>query len=105
MRVAREEIFGPVVSVLSFADEEEAISLANGTDYSLAASAWTRDIDRIHRMTDRLDAGRGQHLRPHRRPPAMGAAWAGSPGSGADLGRAALNNYTEQKTIWIYRAG
>ena len=57
MRIAREEIFGPVVSVLSFSTEDEAVALANGTDYSLAAAVWTSDIDRAHRMSDRLRAG------------------------------------------------
>jgi aldehyde dehydrogenase (NAD+) len=106
MRVAREEIFGPVVSILSFADEEEAISLANGTDYSLAASAWTRDIDRLHRLTDRLDAGTvwvNTYGPTDARLPWGGMG--GQSGIGRDLGRAALDNYTEQKAIWIHRAG
>ena len=106
MRVAREEIFGPVISVLSFADEEEAVSLANGTDYSLAAAVWTRDIDRAHRMSDRLDAGTvwiNTYGPTDTRLPWGGMG--GQSGIGRDLGRTALDNYTEQKTVWLKRAG
>lgn len=106
MRVAQEEIFGPVVSVLSFTDEEEAISLANGTDYSLAGAIWTRDIDRAHRVSDRLDAGTvwiNTYGPTDARLPWGGMG--GQSGIGRDLGRAALDNYTELKTIWLQRAG
>jgi aldehyde dehydrogenase (NAD+) len=106
MRVAQEEIFGPVVSVLSFADEDEAIGLANGTDYSLAGAIWTRDIDRAHRVSDRLDAGTvwiNTYGPTDARLPWGGMG--GQSGIGRDLGRAALDNYTEQKTIWLQRAG
>jgi hypothetical protein len=52
-----EEIFGPVLTVARFSREEEAAALANGTDYSLAAAVWTRDLDRALRMTEALRAG------------------------------------------------
>ena len=106
MRVAREEIFGPVVSVLSFADEDEAVSLANGTDYTLAAGVWTKDLDRAHRMSDRLDAGTvwiNTYGPTDARLPWGGMG--GQSGIGRDLGRGALDNYTEQKAVWVQRAG
>jgi acyl-CoA reductase-like NAD-dependent aldehyde dehydrogenase len=56
-RIAQEEIFGPVVSVIGFRDEEEAIKIANSTIYGLSAILWTRDMGRAHRMTQRIDAG------------------------------------------------
>jgi aldehyde dehydrogenase (NAD+) len=106
MRIAQEEIFGPVVSVLAFDDEDEAVSLANGTAYSLAAATWTRDIDRAHRMSERLNAGTvwiNTYGPTDARLPWGGMG--GQSGIGRDLGRSALDNYTEQKAVWIQRAG
>jgi aldehyde dehydrogenase (NAD+) len=57
MRISQEEIFGPVATVIPFKDEDDAIRLANGTVYSLAAGVWTADITRAHRFTRRLKAG------------------------------------------------
>jgi aldehyde dehydrogenase (NAD+) len=105
-RIAREEIFGPVVSVMRFSDEEQAISLANGTDYSLAAAVWTNDINRGHRMSQRLDAGTvwiNTYGPTDTRLPWGGMG--GQSGIGRDLGRAALDNYTEQKTVWLQLRG
>ncbi|MCC7294063.1 MAG: aldehyde dehydrogenase [Phycisphaerales bacterium] len=56
-RTNREEIFGPVVTIQSFRDESEAVELANGTAYGLSATLWTRDLDRAHRVADRVAAG------------------------------------------------
>jgi acyl-CoA reductase-like NAD-dependent aldehyde dehydrogenase len=57
MSIAREEIFGPVLSVLTFRDEDEAVALANGVTYGLAATIWTARLDRAFRLADRLEAG------------------------------------------------
>ena len=66
MRVAREEIFGPVLTVTSFTDEAEAVRLANDTIYGLAAAVWTSDMNVAHRLSGALQGrhGVGQHLRP-----------------------------------------
>lgn len=58
MRIAREEIFGPVLCVLSYRDEEEAIAIANDTDYGLQANVFSSDLERAKRAADRIEAGR-----------------------------------------------
>jgi betaine-aldehyde dehydrogenase len=57
MRIAREEIFGPVVSILRWSDERDVIARVNALDYGLTASIWTHDLDRAHRLAARIEAG------------------------------------------------
>ena len=57
MTIAREEVFGPVTAVIPFADEDEALEIANGVQYGLGCNIWTRDINRAHRVSSRIDAG------------------------------------------------
>jgi betaine-aldehyde dehydrogenase len=57
MRIAREEIFGPVASVLRWSDEDELVARVNALDYGLTASIWTHDLDRAHRLASRVEAG------------------------------------------------
>ena len=102
MSVAREEIFGPVVSVLSFEDVSEALSLANDTTYGLAATVWSRDIDVALRTARGIRAGtvavngysEGDITTPF-------GGYRQSGFGGRDNGLEALEQYTETKTIWI----
>jgi aldehyde dehydrogenase (NAD+) len=105
MRVAQEEIFGPVVSVITFRDEDDLIKQANDTIYGLSAGIWTRDITRAHRFAKEIKAG---------------VVWintfnmfnAASPfggfkqsGYGREMGKHALEMYTHVKSVWVDLSG
>lgn len=104
MRIAREEIFGPVVSVIRFSDEDEALAIANGTDFSLAAAVWSADITRVHRFVRKLKAGT-VWVNTYG-PTDIRLPWGGArdSGFGREHGRAALENFTEEKSVWINTA-
>jgi gamma-glutamyl-gamma-aminobutyraldehyde dehydrogenase len=100
--VAREEIFGPVVAVIPFDSEEEAINLANASSYGLASSLWTDDLDAAHRVSRRLRAGtvsincysEGDITTPF-------GGYKQSGFGGRDKGLDSLDQYCETKTTWL----
>ncbi|MEI5999094.1 aldehyde dehydrogenase family protein [Paraburkholderia bengalensis] len=101
MRISQEEIFGPVASVVRFDDEEDAVRIANGTAYSLAAGVWSADIGRVHRVAHALRAGTvwiNTYGYTDVRLP-----WGGSgdSGFGREHGDVAIENFTEPKAIWL----
>jgi aldehyde dehydrogenase (NAD+) len=101
MRISQEEIFGPVVSVIKFRDEADALRIANGTAYSLAAGVWSRDMGRVQRFAKRARAGTvwiNTYGYTDVRLP-----WGGErdSGLGREHGSAAIDNFTEPKAVWM----
>lgn len=99
MRIAQEEIFGPVLTSIRFSDEQEALTLANATDYGLTAYLWTNDLSRAMRLTNSIEAGmiwvnseNVRHL-----PTPFGGVKAS--GIGRDGGDWSFEFYMEQKHI------
>lgn len=101
MRIAREEIFGPVLSVIPFDSEEEAIAIANDTEYGLAAAVWTRNVTRAHRVIRELRAGITWVNTYH--PTYNEMPWGGykQSGTGRELGLYGIEAYLETKQVNI----
>ena len=99
--IARDEIFGPVLSVIAFDDEEEAIRIANDSPYGLAASLWTESLSRAHHVAGRLRAGTVSVNTVDALSPMTPFGGIKQSGFGRDLSLHALDKYTALKTTWI----
>ncbi|MEV2275305.1 aldehyde dehydrogenase [Nocardiopsis sp. NPDC049922] len=100
-RLAREEVFGPVLAVLTFDDPDEAVALANDTDYGLAAGVWTADLSTAHRMARALRAGTVWVNCYEEGDLTVPFGGMKRSGNGRDKSVHALEKYTELKTTWI----
>lgn len=101
MTIAREEIFGPVMAVLDFEAEEEAVARANATEFGLAAGVFTADMARAHRVIGRLRAGTCWINAYNLTPVEMPFGGAGLSGVGRENGRAAVEHYTQVKSVYV----
>jgi len=101
MRIAQEEIFGPVLSILPFRDAEEALEIANGVSYGLVAAIWTRDIGKAHRLASQIKAG--QIFINNYFGGGVGTPFGGykKSGFGREKGMEALLSYTQVKNVCV----
>ena len=101
MAIVREEIFGPVMSVLEFDSEEEVIARANGTEFGLAGGVFTNDLTRAHRVIAKLQAGTCWINHYNVTPIELPFGGVKSSGLGRENGRAALDQYTQLKSVYV----
>ncbi len=101
MTIAREEIFGPVLAVIPFEGEDEAVAIANASPYGLAAGLWTKDLKRGHRVAHRLEAGTVWVNAYNRYDTATPFGGYKESGFGRDMGGEALDGYLQTKSVWI----
>ena len=100
-RVAQEEVFGPFVTVLTFKSDEEALEIANGTDYGLGSGLWTRNLQRAHRTAREIHAGMVWINSYKRVNPGSPFGGFGQSGYGREMGFDAMREYTQVKSIWV----
>jgi acyl-CoA reductase-like NAD-dependent aldehyde dehydrogenase len=101
MRIAREEIFGPVGAAISFTDENDAVFQGNNTDYGLSAAVWTRDLSRAHKMARSLKAGTVWVNCFNQLDPITPFGGYKQSGFGRELGKYAIDLYTQIKSVWM----
>ena len=101
MRIANEEVFGPVLSVIPFDEEDEAIRLANSTVFGLAAGVWTKSIRRALLMPERLEAGTVWVNTYRAVSYMMPFGGMKHSGLGRESGMASIQQYLETKSVWI----
>lgn len=100
-RVCQEEVFGPFVTISTFATDEEAIAIANGTDYGLGGGLWTTDLQRAHRVAGAMRSGMVWVNCYKRANPGSPFGGTGLSGYGREMGFEAMREYTEAKSVWI----
>ena len=105
MTIAREEIFGPVMSVLDFTDEAEVIARANASEYGLAGGVFSRDLSRAHRVVAALEAGTTWINTYNLTPVEMPFGGVKASGIGRENGRAAIEHYTQVKSVYVGMGG
>jgi betaine-aldehyde dehydrogenase len=101
MAIVREEIFGPVMSVLEFEDEDEVVARANATEFGLSAGVFTNDLNRAHRVVAKLEAGTCWINHYNVTPIELPFGGVKLSGLGRENGRAAMEHYTQLKSVYV----
>jgi acyl-CoA reductase-like NAD-dependent aldehyde dehydrogenase len=99
--IFQEEIFGPVLAATAFTSEDEIIAMANNSPYGLAAAVWTKDVKKAHRIARSINAGTVWINTYHPLDPASPFGGYKQSGQGTDLGRQAIDLYTQTKSVWV----
>ena len=100
-RVGQEEVFGPFVTVLDLQDDDEALAIANGTDYGLGGGLWTSNLQRAHRVAGEIASGMVWVNCYKRVNPGSPFGGIGLSGYGREMGFEAMREYTQVKSVWI----
>ena len=100
-RVCMEEVFGPFVSVTTFRDEEEVLTMANGTSYGLGGGLWTQNLTRAHKIAGAMDTGMAWINCYKRFHPGSPFGGVKDSGYGREMGFDAMHEYTEPKSVWV----
>jgi acyl-CoA reductase-like NAD-dependent aldehyde dehydrogenase len=100
-RVCQEEVFGPFVSVVRFSTDEEALAIANSTEYGLGSGLWTQNLSRAHKMADAIHAGMCWVNCYKRVSPGSPFGGVGQSGYGREMGFEAIHDYTEARSVWV----
>ena len=100
-RLAQEEVFGPVLSVIRFKDDEEAVNIANDIDFGLAAGIWTENLSRAHKVARGVQSGTVWINTYRQQSPMMPFGGYKKSGLGRESGSAMIREYLQQKSVWV----